>query len=358
MARRPAVAAPRRTPRTGGPGERHRRAGARGVAATIALVAWADQHPEAEAIVTADGAVTYGELVASARALAGRLRELGVGPGSVVAVAMPKSPAQVAAAVGVLIAGGAYLPLDVEQPTARQDRILAQADCRVVVCETEPYRTDWPVGVRSVGWPVGSGGVVELMGVGGSSSGWWRYVIFTSGSTGEPKGVVVSHRAAVNTVVEVCERFGVGVGDRVLGLSSLSFDLSVFDVFGVLGVGGVLVLPGVGGPAGSGGVVGVGVAVFGVGVEFGAGVGADVCGLCGGVGCVVGAVAVGVGVGGLGAFGVAGCGVVVAPGCRVVSLGGATEAAVWSIAFEVEGWMRGGSRFRMGGRCGISVFMC
>ncbi|TQL37537.1 non-ribosomal peptide synthetase/type I polyketide synthase [Salinispora arenicola] len=300
------------------------------------LVAWADQHPEAEAIVTADGAVTYGELVASARALAGRLRELGVGPGSVVAVAMPKSPAQVAAAVGVLIAGGAYLPLDVEQPTARQDRILAQADCRVVVCETEPYRTDWPVGVRSVGWPVGSGGVVELMGVGGSSSDV-AYVIFTSGSTGEPKGVVVSHRAAVNTVVEVCERFGVGVGDRVLGLSSLSFDLSVFDVFGVLGVGGVLVLPGVGDrrdPAVWWELVSrYSVSVWNsvpalaqMFVDYVAGLGVSSVPLR--------LVLVS---GDWVPLGLPGAVWSVAPGCRVVSLGGATEAAVWSIAFEVEG---------------------
>ncbi|MEV0238313.1 AMP-binding protein, partial [Nonomuraea sp. NPDC050786] len=69
------------------------------------------------------------------------------------------------------------------------------------------------------------------------------YVIYTSGSTGVPKGVMVSHRAALNTCVDVNERFGVSAADRVLGLSSLSFDLSVWDVFGVLGAGGVLVLP-------------------------------------------------------------------------------------------------------------------
>jgi amino acid adenylation domain-containing protein len=68
------------------------------------------------------------------------------------------------------------------------------------------------------------------------------YVIFTSGSTGEPKGVEVSHRAAVNTVEDVCSRFGVGAGDRVLAVSGLDFDLSVWDVFGLLGAGGGVVL--------------------------------------------------------------------------------------------------------------------
>ena len=64
------------------------------------------------------------------------------------------------------------------------------------------------------------------------------YVIFTSGSTGEPKGVMIEHRGALNTVLDVNERFGVRADDRVLALSSLSFDLSVYDVFGVLAAGG------------------------------------------------------------------------------------------------------------------------
>lgn len=72
------------------------------------------------------------------------------------------------------------------------------------------------------------------------------YVIFTSGSTGEPKGVMIDHRAALNTVVDVNQRFAVGPQDRVLGVSSLSFDLSVWDIFGILSAGGVLVLPSAG----------------------------------------------------------------------------------------------------------------
>nr|MDT0526122.1 AMP-binding protein [Streptomyces sp. DSM 41633] len=68
--------------------------------------------------------------------------------------------------------------------------------------------------------------------------------IYTSGSTGTPKGVAVSHRAALNTLVDIEERFGIRPGDRALGLSALNFDLSVFDVFGMLAAGGALVLPG------------------------------------------------------------------------------------------------------------------
>ncbi|MPV52900.1 AMP-binding protein [Corynebacterium sp. zg331] len=67
------------------------------------------------------------------------------------------------------------------------------------------------------------------------------YVIFTSGSTGTPKGVVMTHRAATNTVAAVVERHGIGPEDSVLAVSSLDFDLSVFDVFGLLGAGGTVV---------------------------------------------------------------------------------------------------------------------
>lgn len=67
--------------------------------------------------------------------------------------------------------------------------------------------------------------------------------MYTSGSTGTPKGVAVSHAAVLNTLIAVNERFAVGPDDRVLGLSAMSFDLSVWDTFGVLGAGGALVLP-------------------------------------------------------------------------------------------------------------------
>lgn len=71
------------------------------------------------------------------------------------------------------------------------------------------------------------------------------YIIYTSGSTGQPKGVVISHRAALNTITDINRRFNINQGDRVLGLAQLSFDLSVYDIFGPLSVGGALVYPSV-----------------------------------------------------------------------------------------------------------------
>src|SRR5690606_7406052 len=69
------------------------------------------------------------------------------------------------------------------------------------------------------------------------------YVIFTSGSTGRPKGVMIDHRGAINTILDINRRFAIGPDDRVFAISSLSFDLSVYDLFGPLAVGGAIVVP-------------------------------------------------------------------------------------------------------------------
>ncbi|MFC5290090.1 amino acid adenylation domain-containing protein [Actinokineospora guangxiensis] len=201
------------------------------------FLAQADRDPTARAIVADDAVLDYGTLRDRCRALAARLAAAGAGPGSVVAVRLPKSAAQVVAAIAITMTGAAYLPLDPGLPVARRDLLLRRARCALAVGPDD----DLPAPVRAV--PVDLDACAADIPPCPAHPDDPAYVIFTSGSTGEPKGVVVSHAAAVNTCVDVCERFGVGPGDAVLGLSSLSFDLSVWDVFGVLGAGAALVLP-------------------------------------------------------------------------------------------------------------------
>jgi amino acid adenylation domain-containing protein len=191
--------------------------------------------PDRPAVLAADRDLTFGQLWGHATALAARLRDAGVQRNQLVGVCLPKGPAQVVAVLGVLLSGGAYLPVDPSLPLARRHSLVALGRCHLAVGETE-----WPAGVTSVPLDFSAPpAAIDLP----DEPAALAYVIFTSGSTGEPKGVAVSHRAALNTCVDVCERFEVGPDDRVLGLSSLSFDLSVWDIFGVLGVGGALVLP-------------------------------------------------------------------------------------------------------------------
>ncbi|WP_306327423.1 non-ribosomal peptide synthetase [Streptomyces venezuelae] len=187
-----------------------------------------------------DSRLTHGELADRALRVAGALAARGVRPGSPVVVTAPKGPDQIAAVLGVLAAGGTYVPVGVDQPPERRDRIHALSRCALVLDgtgtapeqEAGPPRLPLAEALRAA--PLDA--PVRLSGE------ETAYVIFTSGSTGTPKGVEISHRAAVNTVEDIDERYGIGPRDRVLAVSALDFDLSVWDVFGPLAEGGALVL--------------------------------------------------------------------------------------------------------------------
>ncbi|MGJ7907808.1 amino acid adenylation domain-containing protein [Actinopolyspora sp. H202] len=206
-----------------------------------ALVDRALDSPDGVAVVDDGASITYRELLARATAVANALRAAGRERGDRIGIVMEKGRHQVAAAVGVLLFGGAYVPVEAGQPESRRQQILTGAGIEVVLSHSESTaavprecrRIDVDALEEATDPP-------ERPRVSPTES---AYVIFTSGSTGSPKGVEISHRAAVNTLDDVCSRFAVTSDDVVLGLSSLAFDLSVFDVFGVLGRGGTLVLP-------------------------------------------------------------------------------------------------------------------
>ncbi|MFC9331201.1 amino acid adenylation domain-containing protein [Kitasatospora sp. NPDC057015] len=205
-----------------------------------AFFAQAARTPELPAVIGSHGVVGYGELAGRAGAVAEALRTAGCVPGEHVAIVMDKGVEQVTAMLGVLLAGGVCLPVDTVQPPLRRAAILADAEVRHVLTQSW-VDARWPVG--TVVTAVDELAPAHVGRAGGGDPDAPAYVIHTSGSTGRPKGVVVSHRAAANTVTDINQRFGVAAGDRVLGLADLGFDLSVYDIFGPLGVGGALVLP-------------------------------------------------------------------------------------------------------------------
>jgi amino acid adenylation domain-containing protein len=205
---------------------------------------------EEPAVIASDATLTYGELELRANHLAHELRRRGAAPDRLVAVVMEKGWQQVVAVLAVLKAGAAYLPIDPALPAKRVRHLLEFGEVELAV--TQPWLAsdlDWPASVvrLEVGEepPGGTppGGTPPPVPEPVQGLGELAYVIFTSGSTGQPKGVMIEHRGAVNTVLDVNERFGVGPEDRVLALSSLSFDLSVWDLFGPLAAGGAVVLP-------------------------------------------------------------------------------------------------------------------
>ncbi|SCK05068.1 dihydroaeruginoic acid synthetase [Streptomyces sp. WMMB 714] len=187
-----------------------------------------------------DGRLTHAELAGRALRIAAALARRGIGPGSSVAVTASKGPDQIAAVLGVLAAGATYIPVGVDQPAARRSRILQLSGAGLVLHGTGDATPPGPEAeVLTVGEALREEPLDAPVHVDPDQA---AYVIFTSGSTGMPKGVEVTHRAAANTVEDVNQRFGVGAQDRVLAVSALDFDLSVWDIFGPLAEGGALVL--------------------------------------------------------------------------------------------------------------------
>ncbi|KAF1007468.1 MAG: Phenyloxazoline synthase MbtB [Luteibacter sp.] len=205
------------------------------------IVAQAARLPDNIAVIDAHGSLTYRQLVTRANGVAHVLRDRGLVAGECVAVAMDKSCEQIVAVLGVLLAGGAYVPIDPAQPRLRRERIVEQADIRFAITHNNVDNGDWPASLTwlSTRDAIESATSPDAI----ANPDTLAYVIFTSGSTGEPKGVMIDHRAALNTIDDMGRRFGIGEDDRVLGLAQLGFDLSVYDIFGPLGRGGTLVLP-------------------------------------------------------------------------------------------------------------------
>ncbi|HEY2292039.1 MAG TPA: amino acid adenylation domain-containing protein, partial [Thermoanaerobaculia bacterium] len=201
--------------------------------------------PDAVAVISGGHALTYCELDRRSNRLARRLREAGVGPESRVAVCLERSPELMVALIGVLKAGGAYLPVDPETPRGRVDAMLASAGIGLVVTESRLWRREEPGPAvlaldaaaaeiaREDGSPVPSPVTAANL----------ACVIYTSGSTGVPKGVLLTHRNVVNLVASFLASYRPQPADRILPLTAIGFASFVGEIFPLLCAGGALVLP-------------------------------------------------------------------------------------------------------------------
>ncbi|GKQ37537.1 hypothetical protein ALMP_40740 [Streptomyces sp. A012304] len=196
------------------------------------VLAAAARTPDAPAVVDDAGTLTFAELLARAEAVAAALLERGTPRGALVAIVLPHGRQQAVAALGVLLAGAAYVPVDPSQPAGRIRQILDEAGPECVL------RThgSWTEGIALEDLPAARARRLPR-------PDDLAYVIYTSGSTGRPKGVMIRHEAAVNTLVDIGRRMSFGPQDRVLALSALAFDLSVWDLFGSWRCGAAVVYP-------------------------------------------------------------------------------------------------------------------
>ncbi|MEV6173534.1 amino acid adenylation domain-containing protein [Streptomyces sp. NPDC051954] len=202
------------------------------------VAAQARRTPDATAVVSGRTVLSYGELDARAGRLAAELRDRGVGPDVLVAVALPRTADLVVALLAVLKAGGAYLPIDPNYPAARVGLLLDTADPALVLTHQETAAT--VAGCRP---PVLHLDELNLDGLALPAPAVpiepdnLAYVMFTSGSTGTPKGVAITHAGVVNGVQDLRRTVRVEAGSRMLAATSVNFDVSVFEIFTALTTG-------------------------------------------------------------------------------------------------------------------------
>ncbi len=204
--------------------------------------------PDATAVVAGGESLSYADLNTRANQLARVLIDRGAGPEQCVAIAMPRCADMIVAVLAVLKAGAAYLPVDPAYPVDRIDFILA--DAKPVLLVTTSV-TDLPV----PGPPAvvldddvtrvelrrrSSANMADHERIGELRPEHPAYVIYTSGSTGRPKGVVVTHRNAVDLMAWAVAEIGTARLAHVIASTSLSFDVSVFEIFAPLACGGTI----------------------------------------------------------------------------------------------------------------------
>lgn len=196
--------------------------------------------PDAVAIVDDDGEVSYRDLNLLSSRIARRIVAHGARRGDCIALHMGRDRYLLAAMLGVLKAGCAYVPLDLQIPAARAQHILDELGIKIIISQgNHASNAQACLAGRNITVLVAeenAGLEYEFTYAGQSTD--LAYVIFTSGSTGIPKGVRVCHRPVINLIEWVNKTFGVGPADRLLFVTAPSFDLSVYDVFGILSAGG------------------------------------------------------------------------------------------------------------------------
>lgn len=198
-------------------------------------------HPQAEAVVEGDLSLSYGELLQRSQAIATRLVAIGVKPGQLVAIYLPRNRDAIAAILGVLFSGAAYLALDPEAAPARNASLIQDAQPALLITQTNQESQSLPQFSPRL-WLDRLDEFPASASVSPPRNNTLAYVVYTSGSTGNPKGVMIDHLALASFVAGASQRYGIRSGDRVLQFAALHFDASVEEIFSTLCSGATLVL--------------------------------------------------------------------------------------------------------------------
>ncbi|RXJ81159.1 non-ribosomal peptide synthetase/type I polyketide synthase [Arcobacter sp. F2176] len=208
------------------------------------------QSPNHSALITNNENLSYKELFERSCFFAWQLQESDIKPLEKVAIILPKGWQQISSIIATLGVNGTYVPFDYKLPEKRLLQLLEVAKISYVITSKEMKDNfTWPKNIKLITTPSNWGkeeekivqnNNIEFM---PSNNQQLAYIIYTSGSTGIPKGVMISHHSALNTILDINDRFKITSDDIVFGLSGVHFDLSVYDIFGTLNAGACLVLP-------------------------------------------------------------------------------------------------------------------
>ncbi len=212
----------------------------------------ARQTPDHIAVIFGDETLTYQQMNARSNQLAHYLSSLTnkqnkalIQPDTLVGICVERSLEMLIGLLGILKAGGAYVPLDPDYPAIRLQHILQSSQAPILL--TQQYLQIHLPEFTGVTVLLDESDMFDVQPrhnlVYQITPRQLAYIIYTSGSTGQPKGVAIEHRGVVNTILDVNQRYGITSQDRVLAISALNFDLSVYDIFGTLAAGGAIVLP-------------------------------------------------------------------------------------------------------------------
>ena len=204
------------------------------------IEAWISQQaartPDAVAIVARGTQLTYRALEARANRFANLLKSRGVGPGMLIGVGMSRGPDLVPALLGVLKTGAAYVPLDPGFPRERLHYMAEDAELRLVITESVHADLSGVPRAQQIRIDDDAAAIAAASDANASPPSDWAddapaYVIYTSGSTGKPKGVVLPQRAVCNFLASVKREPGMQAGDKLLAVTTLSFDIAVLELF-------------------------------------------------------------------------------------------------------------------------------
>lgn len=206
----------------------------------------AKNQPYSPAIITPYKRISYSELYAYTIKIVDYLYDFQIRKGELIAIIMDKGWEQVATVLGIIKLGAAYLPIDPSESPERINTVLATGRVKILLTQDKYKSSCKLLNIKSVLC------IEQLLSNKSSKAinkahkleneNQLAYVIFTSGSTGIPKGVMITHRSVNNTILDINLRYNVNNHDKIFAISNLVFDLSVYDIFGILSAGGTIVI--------------------------------------------------------------------------------------------------------------------